>query len=127
MPPSSVVSHPPLRPLASGFSVRAMTSDSSDLAPPCLPETRLRTRDGRDARVQRTAPDEGLIYGEVAMHGPCVWKTDGRFRDAPFGAPGPLDLMHPAPASGSSDGVATRKVASVKEAIEADNRLFCCD
>ena len=81
-----------------------------------------RTRDRREARIERLAPAEGLIYGDVQMHGPCVWLVDGRYRDAPFGAAGPLDLMPPDRTAANSP-----RTASMKEALEGDNRLFCCD
>ena len=59
------------------------------------------------------------------MHGACVWRADGRYRDAPFGAPGPLDLMPPElrpalPPPGRSGSPST-------EALAADYRPFCCD
>jgi hypothetical protein len=81
-----------------------------------------RTRDRREARIERIAPAEGLIYGDVQMHGPCIWLVDGRYRDAPFGASGPLDLMP----AGTAEAKAPR-TASMKEVLEGDNRLFCCD
>ena len=81
-----------------------------------------RTRDRREARIERVAPAEGLVYGEVQMHGPCVWLVDGRYRDAPFGAAGPLDLMPVDTAGGKAP-----QTASMQEALEGDNRLFCCD
>lgn len=81
-----------------------------------------RTRDRREARIERISQPEGLISGEVQMHGSCTWRLDGRYRDAPFGAPGPLDLMPPA-----EKPAAAPKSASLKEALEGDNRLFCCD
>jgi len=81
-----------------------------------------RTRDRREARIERISQQEGLICGEVQMHGSCIWLLDGRFRDAPFGAPGPLDLMPPADKPGTAP-----QQASLKEALEGDNRLFCCD
>ena len=86
------------------------------------PGSAYRTRDRREARIERIAQPEGLIHGEVQMHGPCAWRFDGRYRDAPFGAPGPLDLMPPVekPAAGP-------QTASLKEALAGDNRLFCCD
>ena len=65
-----------------------------------------------------------LIHGEVQMHGPCAWRVDGRYRDAPFGAPGPLDLMPP---RRNAAPAARPRSASMKEALEGDNRLFCCD
>jgi hypothetical protein len=82
----------------------------------------LRTRDRRAARISRLEPAAGLIHGEVEMQGACVWRTDGRWRDAPFGAPGPLDLMPPEPVA-----AAAPRTASVKETLGAGNRLFCCD
>lgn|SRR5262249_57294147 len=81
-----------------------------------------RTRDRREARIERISPEDGLIHGDVQMHGPCVWLADGRYRDAPFSAAGPLDLMPPAPAIAGSP-----QTASMKEALEEDDRLFCCD
>ncbi len=81
-----------------------------------------RTRDRREARIERVALAEGLIHGDVQMHGPCVWLIDGRYRDAPFGAAGPLDLM---PAD-TAEAKAPR-TASLKEALEGGNRFFCCD
>jgi hypothetical protein len=84
--------------------------------------TVCRTRDRRQARIERVSLTEGLIYGEVPMHGACVWLADGRYRDAPFGAVGPLDLMPPVRAETSAP-----RTASMKEALEEDNRLFCCD
>lgn len=87
---------------------------------------RLQTRDRREVRISRVAPEQGLIHGEVPMHGPCCWRADGRFKDAPFGAAGPLDLMPPAPAETTSTGAAPR--ASLKEALaEGEGRPFCCD
>jgi len=83
-----------------------------------------RTRDRREALVARIALDEGLIFGEVQMHGACVWHSDGRYRDAPFGAAGPLDLVVPTAGDTQQPGP---KTASLKEALEDDNRLFCCD
>ena len=66
---------------------------------------------------------EGLIRGEVEMHGACVWRADGRYRDAPFGAPGPLDLMPPTAEPARPSGL----TASIAEALAADSRPFCCD
>jgi hypothetical protein len=81
-----------------------------------------RTRDRREARIERVSVREGLIYGQVQMQGPCFWRMDGRYRDAPFGAAGPLDLMPPTPAANPAP-----QTASIKDALEADNQLFCCD
>jgi hypothetical protein len=90
-----------------------------DLRPICRPGTVCRTRDRREARI--LSERGGLIYGEVQMHGPCVWLSDGRYRDAPFGAPGPLDLMPPQPVTGEPQ---TAKLAA---ALAAGGRFFCCD
>jgi hypothetical protein len=65
-----------------------------------------------------------LIHGEVEMHGACVWRADGRYRDAPFGAPGPLDLMPPGSGAPASTG---QPRVSLDEALAAGQRLFCCD
>ena len=81
----------------------------------------LRTRDRRAARISRLDPAAGLIHGEVEMQGTCVWRADGRWRDAPFAAPGPLDLMLERVAA------AQPSTASVTEALDARNPLFCCD
>ena len=83
-----------------------------------------RTRDRREARIERIELGDRLIFGEVQMHGPCVWRADGCYRDAPFGAPGPLDLMPP---GRRGVPVAVPQTVSMKEALEDDNRLFCCD
>jgi hypothetical protein len=83
----------------------------------------LLTRDRRQVRIERVAAAEGLIFGEVPMHGPCCWQADGRYKDAPFGAPGPLDLMPPA-----AGPVHSQPRASLKDALEeGDGRPFCCD
>jgi hypothetical protein len=83
----------------------------------------LRTRDRREARIERIDAREGLLFGSVQMHGDCVWRADGRFRDAPFGAPGPLDLMSPDAARPVEP-----KTESMAEALASgENRGFCCD
>jgi hypothetical protein len=84
----------------------------------------LRTRDRRDARIRHADPAAGLIHGEVEMHGACVWRSDGRCRDAPFGAPGPLDLMPPDSEAPSPSG---QQRISLEEALAAGHRSFCCD
>jgi hypothetical protein len=90
----------------------------------CHAGTVLRTRDRRSVRIHHAEPAAGLIHGEVEMHGACVWLADGRYRDAPFRAPGPLDLMPPesgAPAPSRQPRI------SLEEALAADHRPFCCD
>ena len=81
-----------------------------------------RTRDRREARIERVKLDDKLIFGQVQMHGPCVWRADGRYRDAPFGAAGPLDLVPP-----GEEAAAAPRTASIKEALREGNRPFCCD
>ena len=98
------------------------TKPAADLLSACHEGMVLRTRDRRPASISRLEPAAGLIHGEVEMQGACVWRADGRWRDAPFGAPGPLDLMPPEPVS-----AAPPRTASLKEALEAGNPLFCCD
>jgi hypothetical protein len=83
----------------------------------------LQTRDRRPVRIERVAATEGLIFGEVPMHGPCCWLADGRFKEAPFGAPGPLDLVPPVAGPASA-----QPRASLKDALEdGEGRPFCCD
>src|SRR5262249_52770574 len=65
-----------------------MTPDFDFIAA-CRPGTVLRTRDRSEATITRVTPADGLIHGEVRMFGPCVWRRDGRYRDAPEGAGGP--------------------------------------
>jgi len=71
-----------------------------------------------------------MIEGEVEMHGPCVWLADGRWRESPFGAAGPLDLLPPAAvesAAAAPPAVAPRR-ASLKDALaRGEGRFFCCD
>ena len=82
----------------------------------------LRTRDRGEATINRVSAEEGLIYGEVRLFGPCVWQHDGLYRDAPAGAAGPLDLMPP----GEPRAQPPRTV-SLKDALDPANRPFCCD
>lgn len=93
-----------------------------DFLASCAPGMRLRTRDRSEAIITRVDPDEGLVFGEVVMFGPCAWRRDGIYRDAPFGAPGPLDLMPP-----KTQADAQPRQASTREALAAGNRAFCCD
>ena len=97
---------------------------SPELLSLCQAGTVLRTRDRRRARIHHAEPAAGLIHGEVEMHGACVWQADGRYRDAPFGAPGPLDLMPPESASPATTG---QPRISLEEALAANHRPFCCD
>ena len=72
-------------------------STSFDFFAACRPGSAMRTRDRSEAIISRVDAAEGLIYGDVHMFGPCVWRQGGRYRDAPGGAAGPLDLMPPEP------------------------------
>ena len=93
-----------------------------DLLTLCRPGDLLRTADRRQARILFISLENRLIGGEVQMHGPCVWHRDGRWRDAPFGAAGPLDLVPP-----DATMPAEPRKASVKEALAEGNRHYCCD
>jgi hypothetical protein len=92
-----------------------------DLLTLCRAGDLLRTRDRRQARITLVSLEHRLLAGEVEMHGACFWRVDGRWRDAPFGAAGPLDLVPPAPAAGEP------RRASIQEALAEENRLYCCD
>jgi len=96
---------------------------SFDFVAACRPGKVMRTRDRGEAIIARVAAGEGLIYGEIRMFGPCVWRQDGRYRDAPGGAAGPLDLMPPEAVA----EVKPRKTVSLKDALDPANRPFCCD
>ena len=99
-------------------------SEAFDFLGSVSPGAVLRTRDRREARIGRIARDENLLYGDVQMHGACAWRGDGRYRDAPFGAPGPLDLLPPDAARPRIEP----KIESTAEALaSAENRGFCCD
>ena len=98
-------------------------STSFDFIAGCRPGAEMRTRDRSGAIISRVDAAEGLIYGEVRMFGPCVWRRDGRYRDAPGGAAGPLDLVPPEAAAEAKP----RKTISLKDALDPANRSFCCD
>ncbi len=98
-----------------------MTADF-DFVATCRPGMVLRTRDRGEATITRMAPADGLIHGEVRMFGPCAWCRDGRYRDAPAGAAGPLDLQPPA-----AIAAGPRKTVSLQEAFDPSNPPFCCD
>ncbi len=97
-------------------------SQPPDFVTICKPGLSLRTRDRGEATITRIDEARGLIHGELRMFGPCVWRRDGVYRDAPFGAPGPLDLMPP-----TDEAAPAHKRASVAGAITAGNRALCCD
>jgi hypothetical protein len=96
--------------------------EAFDFIAACRAGAALMTRDRRQVRITRLAAEEGLIFGEVAMAGPCAWHRDGRWRDAPAGAAGPLDLMPP-----PGDGAAKCKTVSMKDALAGDGSAVCCD
>src|SRR5262245_46618062 len=96
---------------------------SFDFLAACRPGMVLRTRDRSAATIGRVAPEESLIYGEVHMLGPCDWQPNGRYRDSPGGAAGPLDLVPPEAAAEAKP----RKTISLKDALDPANRPFCCD
>ncbi len=96
---------------------------SFDFIAACKPGTAMRTRDRSEATIARVAVEEGLVYGDVRMFGACVWGQDGRYRDAPGGAAGPLDLMPPEAAAEARQC----KTISLKDALDPTNRSFCCD
>ena len=98
-------------------------SASFDFIAACRAGSTMRTRDRGEAVITRVDAETGLIHGEVRMFGPSVWRQDGRYRDAPGGAAGPLDLVPPEPAA---DGT-PRKTISLKDALDPANRSFCCD
>jgi hypothetical protein len=98
-------------------------STSFDFIAACRPGSAMRTRDRSEAIISRVDAAEGLIYGDVRMFGPCVWRQGGRYRDAPGGAAGPLDLMPPEAAAEAKP----RKTISLKDALDPANRSFCCD
>src|SRR5262245_33669551 len=98
-------------------------SEPFDFVAACRPGLLMRTRDRSEATIGRVAAAEGLIYGEVRMFGPCVWRRDGRYRDAPGGAAGPLDLVPPE----VSAEARPRKTIALKDALDPANRSFCCD
>jgi hypothetical protein len=57
------------------------------------------------------------------MHGGCLWRADGRFKDAPFGAAGPLDLaLDPADLDR-----APPQTVSMREVLGGPRVPFCCD
>jgi hypothetical protein len=90
----------------------------------CRPGLTLKTRDHRDARIVEVDAQSGIITGEVPMLGPCAWRADGRYRDAPAGAAGPWDLMPPRQARAAP----ARQGESLADALRrGDPNPGCCD
>jgi hypothetical protein len=73
--------------LYSRFTEGNGMSTSFDFIAACRPGSAMRTRDRSEAIISRVDAAEGLIYGDVRMFGPCVWRQGGRYRDAPAGRP----------------------------------------
>jgi len=91
----------------------------------CQPGMTLRTRDRRDARILAVDVAGGTIRGEVPMLGPCTWRADGRYKDAPAGAAGPWDLMPPQLAESAR---AERAHESLADALNRGGaNPGCCD
>ncbi|MEX0808929.1 MAG: hypothetical protein WD044_09380 [Dongiaceae bacterium] len=90
----------------------------------CQPGMTLATGDRRPVRITEVDKVAGLIRGEVAMFGACVWRADGLRQEAPCGARGPLDL---APPPGPTTTAPEQHRASVVAALDGPNRHFCCD
>ncbi len=88
----------------------------------CKPGMTLLTGDQRSVTVTAVDAKAGVIHGEVQMFGPCNWRADGLWADAPCGASGPLDLAPPV-----SGPAPEPRHASVVDALDGDNRHFCCD
>jgi hypothetical protein len=89
----------------------------------CRPGMVLKTRDRRDARILAVDAEDRLIRGEVQMMGPCVWRADGRYRDAPAGAAGPWDLMPP-----RSEPASEQPRESIADALQRGTpNPGCCD
>jgi predicted small lipoprotein YifL len=103
---------------------KAALSQTFDFVAHCRPVMMLATVDRRPVRITAVDGATGLIYGEVAMFGPCVWRRDGLWTEAPCGAQGPLDLAAPTDPSATPPD---QRHASVMAALDGPNRHFCCD
>lgn len=88
----------------------------------CRPGMTLATGDRRTVTITAIDREAGLIHGEVAMFGPCSWRADGLWTEAPCGASGPLDLAPPA-----REPAAAQRRASIVDQLDGTNRHFCCD
>jgi hypothetical protein len=91
----------------------------------CRPGMTLRTRDRRDARILAVDAATGVLRGEVPMLGPCTWRADGRYQDAPAGAAGPWDLMPPQSAESAGTERAHESLADALN--RGDANPGCCD
>jgi hypothetical protein len=99
-------------------------SETFDFLTNCQPGMPLTTADRRPVTITAVDSTAGLIHGEVAMFGPCVWHADGLWRDAPCGAAGPLDLALPADPAAARPAQRRKSVVS---ALDGPNRHYCCD
>jgi hypothetical protein len=90
----------------------------------CRPGMVLKTRDRREARILAVEAD-GLIRGEVQMMGPCAWRADGRYQDAPGGAAGPWDLMPPKTDAEAAPEQVRQSLANALK--RGDPNPGCCD
>ena len=96
--------------------------DGLDFIAHCKPGMTLLTADRRSVTITAVDAAAGLVHGELQMFGPTSWRADGLWIDAPCGARGLFDLAPPAVEASHE-----QKRASVVEALDDDNRLFCCD
>lgn len=94
-----------------------------DFIAACRPGSAMRTRDRSEVVITAVDAEVGVIHGEVRMFGACAWDRDGRYRDAPAGAGGPLDLMPPEAMAEAKP----RKTIALKDALDPASRSFCCD
>jgi hypothetical protein len=104
-----------------------MDSASFDFLTYCTVGAVLRTRDRRAARIIAVDRRARIIQGEIQMQGPCRWRADGRYLDAPAGAAGPWDLMPPVLEKDHHPEASSR--ASLAEALQNPDpgNPGCCD
>ena len=88
----------------------------------CKPGMTLLTGDRRKVTITAVDAAAGLVHGDLQMFGPTSWRADGLWIDAPCGARGLFDLTPP-----SGEAAPQQQRASVVDALDGDNRHFCCD
>ena len=93
---------------------------TDDIAARIIAGATVRIRDRRE--VADLVVDGDGISGKVPMVGPCHWHRDGRYRDAPGGGAGPLDLVIVGEAG---EGPARGSVLDALADPQARNS--CCD
>jgi microcystin degradation protein MlrC len=96
---------------------------ATDIATLARPGAILKTRDRRQARILSVDAANGFIDGEVPMFGPCRWRPDGRYAEAPAGAAGPLDLVVPAPAPEEEP----KRQSLIAALADPETGGACCD